>query len=219
MILMPGMFRGLSMQVFRWVMMVAVFSLAGCASGLVARVTSYQQWPPNTDGATYAIKSARPSANSLQFSSVSEQVSQAMDATTGLVQAVQPDQARFDVMVDYGQRPHRVYEERDVDPFWGGWGVSPYFGGFYGSHWGWHSGIVMSPMRVSVPVEYIRHTLSVTIRDRTADHAEVYQGTAVITTDGDDFVVVLPYLAQAVFDDFPGNNGQVREVRFEPDSD
>lgn len=200
----------------RWLWLGAVIVLTGCASGPVAKVTSYQQWPANTAGATYTITEARPSGSPLKFASVSEQVHLAMQAT-GLTPAAQPDLARFDVTIDYGQRSHQVYEQRDVDPFWGGWGFSPYFGGFYGPHWGWHTGVMMAPMRVTVPVDYIRHTLAVTIKDRAASGAEVYQASAVMMTDGADFIEVLPYLAQAVFDDFPGRNGQVREVRFEPD--
>lgn len=198
----------------RLLMVLSLLGLAACASGPVAKVTSYQQWPPNAVGATYAIKPAQVSSPALEFSSVAAQVAEAMEAT-GLIPADQPEQARFDVVIDYGQRSEQVLEQRDVDPFWGGWGVSPYFGGFYGSHWGWHSGIVMAPVRVTVPVPYQRHTLVVTIRDRAAAGAEVYQASAVMLTESEEFIGVLPYLAEAVFDDFPGHHGQVREVRFE----
>lgn len=194
---------------------IMITALSGCASGWVVKVTSYQQWPANAVGATYTIKQARQPDSALKFAAVSEQLHQAIHVT-GLTPAPEPNVARFDVVVDYGQRLHRVFEQHDVDPYWGGWRFSPYFGGFYGSHWGWHSGVVMSPVTVAVPVDYVRHTLAVTIRDRAASGAEVYQASAVITSGDESFIQVLPYLTEAVFDGFPGLNGQVREIRFQP---
>jgi hypothetical protein len=37
----------------------------------------------------------------------------------------------------------------------------------------------------------------------------------VNVSNGSNLLQVMPYLAQAVFDQFPGNNGTVREVKYD----
>ena len=78
---------------------------------------------------------------------------------------------------------------------------------------------MMAPARVNVPVQQYKNTLTVTIRDRSAHGADVFQASAVNVSETDDLTAVLPYLARAIFEDFPGNNGQVREVKYDIDSE
>lgn len=196
--------------------LLAVFVLSGCASTIDARVTSYQQWPSDTAGATYRIVSAQEQTSNLEFEAFADMVRAAI-GPTGLVEAASSDSARFDVLIDYGSPVDRRYVQRYHDPYMDGWGFNPFFGGIYGGHggWGWGSGIYMGPSTVTVPVEVYKNTLTVAIKDNNDSGKEVYRSTAVNISDSDNLAAVMPYLARAVFDGFPGNNGQTREVRYD----
>ena len=66
----------------------------------------------------------------------------------------------------------------------------------------------------NVAVDVYRLTLSVRIDDRTQQGREVYRATAVASSRQDQLSAAMPYLARALFDRFPGRNGQVVEVRY-----
>jgi len=66
---------------------------------------------------------------------------------------------------------------------------------------------------VNVPVRVNKNTLTVTINENQRQGAQVYKSTAVSSSG--TLVQDMPYLAQAVFDGFPGNNGQVRNITYE----
>lgn len=195
---------------------VCIFALGGCASTIAARVTSYQHWPDDAVGATYRIASTPQQDNNLEFQSFADMIRAAI-GPIGLVEAGAAETARFDVEIDYGSPVEKRWVQRYRDPYWDGWGFNPFFSGIYGGYggWGWGSGIYMGPSTVNVPVEIYKNTLTVTIRDNQNGGHEVYRSSAVNISEGDNLAVVMPYLAQAVFDGFPGNNGQVREVRYD----
>lgn len=197
-------------------LLVGVLALSSCASTISARVTSYQKWPADAAGSSYRIVATQEQRDSLEFQSFSDMVRAAI-GPTGLVEAASGDNARFDVLIDYGSPAERRYVQRHRDPYMDGWGFNPFFGGLYGGYggWGWGSGIYMGPSTVTVPVEIYKNTLMITIKDNHNNGMEVYRSSAVNISDGDNLAAVMPYLAQAVFDDFPGNNGQVREVRYD----
>lgn len=197
-----------------WMLAAGLAVLAGCASSLSARVTSYQQWPGDAAGASYRIVAGNTQANSLEFDAFADMVRAAM-GPTGLVEAVKGQPARFDVQIAYGNPVEQRWVQRQNDPFMDGWGMSPFFGGVYGRGWGWHSGIFMGPSVVNVPVQVYRNTLTVTIYDTEHQGTEVYKSSAVSASETENLAAVMPYLAQAVFDGFPGNNGQVRDIRYD----
>jgi hypothetical protein len=59
-----------------------------------------------------------------------------------------------------------------------------------------------------------RNTLTLHIYDTQRSGAEVYRSSAFILSERDDFLRTMPYLVRAIFDNFPGNNGAEREIRF-----
>lgn len=195
---------------------VMAFVLTGCASTISARVTSYEEWPGDAVGSTYHIVSTAGQDNNLEFQSFADMVRAAI-GPTGLVEAASPEAARFDIVMDYGSQAEKRWVQRYHDPYYmDGWGFNPFFGGIYGGHgWGWGSGIYMGPSTVNVPVEVYKNTLTIIIQDKHNNGREVYRSTALNISDGHNLALVMPYLAQAVFDGFPGNNGQVREVRYD----
>src|SRR3546814_9579885 len=76
-------------------------------------------------------------------------------------------------------------------------------------------GAFFPPPVVNVPVSVYKNELTVWIKDNHEQGAEVYRSSAVTITSGNSLPEVMPYLARAVFDHFPGNNGQVRIVRYD----
>ena len=186
--------------------------LGGCTSTLSARVTTYQQWPVGVQGEYYRIVPGPEQAGNLQFGAYADMLRAAIGAT-GLREAVGSAQPRFDVRFEYGNPVRQTWVQRYEDPyFYPGW---PAFGGYYGPWGGWGGGIYYAPRVVNVPVEVYRNTVTVTISDRSIEGREVYRATAVHSSQSDNLDAVMPYLMQAVFDDFPANNGQIKEVRYE----
>lgn len=135
---------------------------------------------------------------------------------TGLVEAMAGSAPRFDVHISYDNPVTQTWVQRYNDPYLNdGWGFGPAFGGYYGGYRGWGGGIYMTPSVSNVPVDVYKNTLTVTIKDNRNHGAEVYRSSAVNVSAGENLLQVMPYLAQAVFDGFPGNNGQVREVEYD----
>lgn len=196
-------------------LVAALMALGGCASTLSARVTTYQQWPVGAQGEYYRIASSAEQSGNLQFGAFSDMLRAAI-GPTGLREAVQGAEPRFDVHIEYGNPVKQAWVQRYNDPYWNDGWMGHAFGGYYGGWGRWGGGgIFYTPSVVNVPVDVYRNTLTVTMNDRRENGKEVYRATAVHTSQRDNLDAVMPYLMQAIFDDFPGNNGQVREVRYE----
>lgn len=189
-----------------------MFILAGCASTISARVTSYQQWPADAAGATYRI--VPPSnQNDLQYQAFADMLVASI-GPTGLVQAQAGQAARFDVSFNYESVAGERWVQRSYDPYLNdGWGFSPFYG-YYGGYSRWGGGVFYSPPVGNVQITVYQNKLTVIIKDNQKQGAEVYQSSAVHVSGSDNLTAVMPYLAQAVFDHFPGNNGQVRDVTY-----
>ncbi|MDS1142043.1 DUF4136 domain-containing protein [Pusillimonas sp. SM2304] len=190
------------------------FLVAGCASTLSARVTSYQQWPANAQGESYRIVQAAGQENNLEFQNVADMI-RASIGQTGLVEAQPGSTARFNLHISYDNPVTKTWVQRYNDPYLNDGWMGPAFGGYYGGFRGWGGGIYMSPSVSNFPVDIYKNTLTVIINDNRNNNAEVYRSSAVNASSGDNLMQAMPYLARAVFDRFPGNNGQTREVEFE----
>jgi hypothetical protein len=182
--------------------------LGGCASVFSAQVTRYQQWPENTQSATYWITPDETQRNNLQFQTYADTVRAAL-GPTGLVEAQSENAARFAVHIEYASPREREWQQEFVDPYAYPGFYGPY-AGFHRHRWAWG----MGPAIQTVPVDVYRLTLSVRIDDRTQQGREVYRATAVASSPENQLGAAMPYLARALFDRFPGRNGQVVEVRY-----
>ncbi len=188
-------------------MISIVLMLGGCASVFSAQLTRYQQWPDQTQGARYWVQPDAAQQNNLQFQTFSDAVRAAL-GPTGLVEAPSQKQARFIVHIEYGSEQTTEWRQQMVDPYFSG----AFGGGFgYHRHWGgWGPG----PVIETVPVEVNRVHLMVRIDDQSKQGQEVYRATAVTSARDSQLGAVMPYLARAVFDQFPGRNGQVVRVKY-----
>jgi len=208
---------------FRWLRSAVVgmavagaTMLGGCASGFYANVTSYQKWPADATGQTYRIVlDAGQSADNLEFQAVADMV-RANIGSTGLVEArpaadsAITQTARFDLHLQYENPTTQIWTQRYADDYYRWF---PY-GGYYGRHFGW-GGMWYPPPLVTVPMQVHRNTLTLWMTDSQNNHAEVYRATAIHLGESDQLIASMPYLVQAIFDGFPGNNGQVRQIRYE----
>lgn len=181
------------------VVLLAACLMAGCATTLSARVTRFQKWPADADGATYRLAPEAGQAGDLEYEAFADMVRAAI-GPVGLVEAKSGQGARFDVSFTYGTKKGVEWVTRYAD-------FPP-----YGPPWGYYG--PFGPPMVNVPVTVYSDELTVIIKDSRQRGAEVYRATAVTETSGKNLPQVMPYLAHAVFDHFPGNNGQVMTVQY-----
>jgi len=190
-------------------LLLLVLVLAGCASTLSARVTTFSQWPSGVEGQTYRFDDpGAGQADNLEYQTYRDMVRAAL-GRTGLVEApAGTSAARFAVRFRYGTEATQIIVQEPYDPYFYG------MPGFYGfNRWGW-GGFYGGPTWVPVPVAAYRKSLTVEIRDNQREGAEVYRSTATTVSERDGMVQAMPYLVRAIFDGFPDNNGQVREVKY-----
>ncbi len=180
--------------------------LAGCAATLSARVTSYQQWPAGVAGQTYEFAPSTAKANNLESDTFADMLRAAI-GPTGLVEAAPGKSARFEVSFTYENPLVQSWTQQYAPP--------PFYGGYGPYYPGWGGGMYYGPAVVTVPVQYYKNTLTVSIKDLTRHGAEVYRSSAVSLSGNNNLPGIMPYLARAVFEGFPGNNGQVRVIRYE----
>ena len=203
-----------SMRVARLAALGLVALATGCAApSWSAKLTRYQQWPAQTNGETYRLMSTDAQRGNLQYQSFADSVRAAI-GVTGLVEAQAGAPARFVVEIDYGNPQEQSWVPQYADSFYGpmGWGMGR---GYFAPNDGWAGGFFYSPPVVNVPVTLYRNYLNVVIRDNRQQQAEVYRATAVSYSQSDNLAVQMPFLSQAIFDGFPGNNGQVIDIEYQ----
>lgn len=199
-----------------WARFLAVFAsvllLGGCASTLSARVTTYAQWPADVQGQYYRLQPQPGQQNNLEYQAYADMV-RASAGRTGLIEATGNQAARFEVSFSYQNPVSQTWVQQYADPYFGP-PIYPW-GGYYGGHFGFGGGVFYSPPVVNVPVTVYKNTLTLVIKDKTRDGAEVYRSTAVSVSSEDNLNQVMPYLVRAIFDGFPANNGSTRDISYE----
>lgn len=192
-------------------LLAGAWVLTGCTTMLSANVTTFQQWPVNVEGQSYRIAPPEKGQDTLEYQTYADMIRAAI-GRIGLAEAQGSDKPRFMVSFEYENPARQAWTERMYDPYfdgpfmpWGGIGV------FRG---GWGGGFYGAPAVVNVPVEVYENTLTVSIQDLSSN-TPVFRTTARSATRNAQLPAVMPYLVRAVFDGFPGNNGQVRDVEYE----
>ncbi len=187
--------------------------LGGCATTLRSDVTSFQQWPADSAGASFSFKRVGKQADSLEHKSY-EDLARAELIKLRLVQAPAGAKGRFEVSLDYGLET-RVERSREAV-----WDDRVYW---YQPHWhatyGWRPGYwVRDPFGPRV-VGYRNVARDVTTRRLRVDISEgtnkVFEASATSSGAQKSLPVVMPYLVRSVFEGFPGTNGQVRMIDYD----
>lgn len=205
---------------FCWPLVLALSLLmAGCASTIRTEVTAFNQWPADAAGRSFGFVHRDSEAQDLARQTY-EHLVRAQLRKLGLKDAMASETAQLSVRLDYAisGRDVRVVETVLVDP----WVGTPWYGsGFFHPYWGmpgshpyFHGPMFPGPpvarereMRFTV----FRRELKLTISD-TAGGRALYDVTVVSEGEQGNLALLMPYLVEAAFRDFPGLNGAPRVI-------
>ncbi len=183
-----------------------VLLLGACQQTMDADVTRFHTMPANFAGQSFTILPEQQQVGSLEFQHYAELVAAALQSYGLRPVAHEGPQADLVVQIRYasiGSHTDYVY---DPGPYWGGgWG----WGG-WGPGWGgYYDGAVSSYTLYS-------QMLDVGIFEgadwRSGKRQMVFEGRAVGQSEIRSLNVAMPYLVQALFQNFPGNSGQTVRV-------
>lgn len=199
---------------------LVVFGLAACASPkyVVSDVTRHHSLPRAPSGETFAVVAAEENQDeSLAFGAYADLISQRL---SGLgLRTFNGESATPDIVVTLSweiEGPSPDVKSRNS-----GFGYGFGFGNRY-SRFGYGYGYP-SESRTSTKQMFVRR-VEVVIYDgmtyNTENPERVFEGSAVSTGTNGQIDPVMPYIIQAIFDQFPGASGETKTVRIEvpPDS-
>lgn len=203
-------------------LIATVLFLTGCATTLRSEVTAYHEWPNDAAGKTFAFQHQEGDAQSLERQNV-ENLVRAQLLRVGLRDPGPGEASQLSVRVEYANdgRDVRVVETVLVDPWYG----SPWYGpGFYNPYWGWsgYGHPFYRPMWPSVPMARdVERRYTVFRRELKVKISEAGGGRPLhevtVRSEGQEgnLAIVMPYLAEAAFRNFPGPSGvpQVIEMK------
>lgn len=194
--------------------------LTACASPITTRVTSFNQWPADTAGSGFSFMTPVNATRALEQATYQTYVQTELEKR-GLKLAASGQQARLYVDAAATSQSHEttyrqpVYRESMVfmppyldatgRVFPGRWLPDP-FGPLY---------VGDRELRMTLYTHSLRVRLLDTQGSPQDKPKTVFESNAVYEGESADLPVLMPYLVRAIFEDFPGQNGQVKSVRFD----
>ncbi|OYW48480.1 MAG: lipoprotein transmembrane [Novosphingobium sp. 28-62-57] len=206
-------------------------TLAGCTTPFKADVKRFQAQLPAPTGQTFAVVADDPrDAGGLEFAQYASVVGKQMEklgyrpANADVADLI----VKFDYGIDGGR--DRVRNTGFNDPFWGGWGAwggwGPGWGrggwgrrGFGGWGWGWNDPFFFGGGGWGGGVDVVTvYTSGIDLKiDRRADGQRLFEGKAEAASQSNRLSYVVPNLVEAMFTDFPGNNGETVRISIAPE--
>lgn len=197
--------------------------LSGCASPIIARVSSFQQWPTDVAGSSFGFLAPVDHTRELEQTSYANMVAVEL-VKQGLRPAAGGQSAR--ILVDMSvtsQLENRSYSSpvyrdqfiyrpsfRDsAGRIYPGYWIPDPFGPRY---------VGSQQVLQTVQVSHLRLRLLDTQGSAGNSPRTVFESNATLEGNPAPLSVAVPYLVRAVFEDFPGANGRVQVVRFKPDT-
>ena len=194
--------------------------LAGCAN-ISAKVVNFNAWPADAGGAAFSFITPEARVHDLEQQTYEDYVGSEL-VKRGLKEAAAGQPARF--LVDVGAAGgtknktflEPVYSNQLIY-------VPPYQvrgGGVYGGYWApdQFGSRYIGDREVTRTVNTAR--LKVRILDTTKGPAgrpaPVFETLATYEGDEEDLPEVVPFLTRAMFENFPGANGRVTVVKYDP---
>jgi Domain of unknown function (DUF4136) len=196
--------------------------LAACASPITARVTSFNQWPANAAGSTFSYVSRTDNTRELEQATYESYV-QAELEKRGLVRSPAGQVGRMQVDVTTSSRSEQktylqpIYQDnyvylpgyRDAAGriFPGVWTLDPFGPRYVGDR----------QINTTLQTSTLQLRLLDSQGNPPGKPRTVFESRAIFEGEGsgENLPQVVPYLVRAVFDDFPGQNGRTRVVRFD----
>ena len=206
-----------------WPMMAAMLTLlAACASPITTKVTSFNQWPADTQGASFSFIRPADAMNDLE-QQLYEKTIQVELEKLGLKRAAPNQVGRFqvDVVTGNGTRNrtyrqpiyrdnllyHPPYRDAVGNVFGGYWAADPFGSRYVGDR------TVVRSVRVS--------NLRLRLLDTSASAGSagkpraVFESRVVYEGDIEELTTVMPFMVRAALDDFPGQSGKVVTIKFD----
>jgi len=203
--------------------LLLVALLAGCASPITARVTSFNQWPADAAGSTFSFISPVDSTRELEQATYESHVQAALEkqglrrappGQVGRIQAevrvISRNEQKTWLQPVYHDQPVFLPPYRDAAGrvFPGAWVPDPFGPRYVGDR---------QVSRI-VWLSNLRLRLLDTRGSPPGKPHTVFESRASYEGDSDDLPALVPYLVRAVFDDFPGQNGRTRSVSFDSET-
>lgn len=182
--------------------------LAGCATPIASDLTVFHEWPAQAPR-TYRFAATETQLDSLEHATYRQQM-RAELARIGFTETAQAP--RFEVRFETAVQPRHERRLEYTQPYY----VQPWF--WWGT-WGRHGGVsIAAPFpgyggyAVERDIAWYEYRLSVNFRDLAAGGRKVYEATVVTSGGAPSIAGAMPYLARALFADFPGLSGVTRRV-------
>ena len=205
---------------------LALLTLGGCTTGFPAQVSRFSALP-DPAGQSFIIEAADDkNRGGLEFSRYADVVRQGLLAE-GYREAGSRGDATLIVRLDYGVDDGR--QQVVARPslmnrgYWGGFGRPFYsrFGGFgyrrNPFYWGWHDPFWGGPFGDEIDAYTVYQSyVDLDIR-RAADGQSVFEGLAQARSRTNQLQVLVPNLVEALFTNFPGNNGETVRITVRDD--
>ena len=206
-----------------WITAGALLLLTACASPITAKVTSFNRWPADASGTSFSYIRPADLLNDLEQQTYEQLVKSELERL-GLKHAApgQIGRIQVDIVTGHGTRDKKFREAIYQDQYIY---TPPYrdaagnvFSGFwapdrFGSRYIGDREVVRT-----VQVSNLRLRLLDSQGNTTGRPQAVFESRAVHEGDNEDLADVMPYLVRAVFQDFPGQSGRVRVVKFDSKS-
>jgi len=191
---------------------VAALLLAGCATSFKSDVARFYS-PALPKGETFQVVAIDPAkVGSLEFAQYADLVRNKLIAQ-GYRPVAQGETPTLDVRLDYGVSSGREQIRSTPTPAFGFYGLAPY--GYYGYYpygrYGFGGYGAFGGSDISSRTIYTRG-LNLEITKAGKPEEKLFEGRAL--SDGTDgrLTEVVPYLVQAMFEDFPGQSGVTQRV-------
>ena len=196
--------------------------LGACATPITARVTSFNQWPANAAGSTFSYVSRPDSNRELELATYESYVQGELEKR-GLKRAPAGQVGRIQVDLNASNRSEErtflqpVYQDNYVflppyrdaagRVFPGVWTRDPFGPRYVGDR----------QIRSTLQTNTLQLRLLDSQGSPPGKPRTVFESRAIYEGEGnnDNLPQIVPYLVRAVFEDFPGQNGRVRVVKFD----
>ena len=204
----------------RFIFLTAVAFVAGCANPITAKVTSFNQWPLDTAGASFSFIRPVDALNDLEQQAYETKVQNELEKL-GLRRAptAQVGRIQVDVIVGNGTRNKQFREPIYRDQYIYHPPVRDAAGNVYGGFWApdqfGQRYVGDRTVTRAVQVSNLRLRLLDSQGNSPGKPRAVFESRAVYEGDNEDVAALVPYLVRAVFDNFPGQNGAVRILKFD----
>lgn len=200
--------------------LLALSFLTACASPITAKVTRFNQWPADTAGAAFSFIRPVDALNDLEQQAYEARVQIELQ-NLGLKRAApgQVGRIQVDVVTGSGSRNKQFREPIYRDNYIYQPPVRDAAGNIHGGFWApdpfGKRYVGDRTVTRTVQVSNLRLRLLDSQGSTPGMPRAVFEGRAVYEGDNGDLATLVPFLVRAVFDEFPGQNGNVRTIKFD----